>query len=364
METYTVKITGDISEYQQREDAISEFSKLFSISVAQAENTLKKAPIAIKKGITLEKADQFKEALIGIGVECIVISTARENDAAAETKANALENEATSPIPSATENVVVSAEEESTEEESIAEEDSVSPSTTVSSESVGEQTFRGLNFTIEGEPDYGFVTVQLPANEMIKVESSAMATMDTNLQMKTKFKGGIGRMVTGESLFINEFTAEGAPGEIGIAPGAPGDLSHQYLDNQTIFLQNSAFVACSKDVNVETKWQGLTKGFFSGESLFLIRCSGVGDLWFNTYGAIIEIDITEDYVVDTGNIVGFTEGLDYKITKVGGYKSLFFSGEGFVCRFSGKGKVWIQTRGVDALVGWAHWFRPIKTSNG
>ncbi len=355
METYTVKITGDISEYQQREDAIPAFSKLFSISVAQAENTFKKAPIAIKKDITLEKADQFKEALIGIGVECIVISSARES-------------EATSSIVSDTESSIEHVDEgfaaSGSVVESTAVDNSVSSGVDVSSENSGEQTFRGLNFTIEGDPDYGFVTVQLPANEMIKVESSAMATMDTNLQMKTKFKGGIGRMVTGESLFINEFTSEGAPGEIGIAPGAPGDLSHQYLDDQTIFLQNSAFVACSKDVNVETKWQGLTKGFFSGESLFLIRCSGVGDLWFNTYGAIIEIDITEDYVVDTGNIVGFTEGLDYKITKVGGYKSLFFSGEGFVCRFSGQGKVWIQTRGVDALVGWAHWFRPIKTNNG
>ncbi len=358
METYTVKITGDISEYQQREDAISAFAKLFSISIAQAENTIKKAPIAIKKGITLEKADQFKEALIGIGVECIVISTARENEVV-NAAVNTGESEATNPTVSAVENIEV----ESVEVESSAA-DSISSNVVVDISNSSEETFRGLNFTIDGDPDYGFVTVQLPANEMIKVESSAMATMDTNLQMKTKFKGGIGRMVTGESIFINEFTAEGAPGEIGIAPGAPGDLSHQYLDNTTIFLQNSAFVACSKEVNVETKWQGLTKGFFSGESLFLIRCSGVGDLWFNTYGAIIEIDITEDYVVDTGNIVGFTEGLDYKITKVGGYKSLFFSGEGFVCRFSGQGKVWIQTRGVDALVGWAHWFRPIKTNNG
>ncbi len=353
METYTVKITGDISEYQQREDAIPAFAKLFSISVAQAENTFKKAPVAIKKDITLEKADQFKEALIGIGVECIVISSVRDNEVV-DSKENIVENEATNPVASDAVNEIVNDTEDTEDTEVV--------SAVV--ESAGEKTFRGLNFTIEGDPDYGFVTVQLPANEMIKVESSAMATMDTNLQMKTKFKGGIGRMVTGESLFINEFTAEGAPGEIGIAPGAPGDLSHQYLDNQTIFLQNSAFVACSNDVNVETKWQGLTKGFFSGESLFLIRCSGVGDLWFNTYGAIIEIDITEDYVVDTGNIVGFTEGLDYKITKVGGYKSLFFSGEGFVCRFSGQGKVWIQTRGVDALVGWAHWFRPIKTNNG
>ena len=219
----------------------------------------------------------------------------------------------------------------------------------------------GFAFAIKGRPDYSFLEVQIPANETMKVEASSMATMDTNLRMKTKMRGGFGRFLTGESIFINEFTAEGGAGEIGIAPSLPGDLVHQYLDNNIIYLQNSAFVASSMGIEVESKWQGLTKGFFSGESLFLIRCSGKGDLWFNTYGAIIEIDVEDNYVVDTGNIVAFTDGLDYQISTVGGYKSLFFSGEGFVCRFSGKGKVWIQTRGADAFTSWAHAFRPKKS---
>lgn len=216
----------------------------------------------------------------------------------------------------------------------------------------------GYQFRIEGRPDYAFLTVQIPPEETLKVEASAMATMDTNLRMKTKLRGGLGRFVTGESLFLNEFTAEGGPAEIGIAPGSPGDMAHVFLDGNVIFLQNSAFVAAAMGVTLETKWQGLVKGFFSGENLFLIRASGQGDLWFNTYGALIEIDVSSDYVVDTGNIVAFTDGLEYNITKVGGYKSLFFSGEGFVCRFKGQGKVWIQTRGVSAFTWWAHWFRP------
>jgi uncharacterized protein (TIGR00266 family) len=220
-------------------------------------------------------------------------------------------------------------------------------------------SFKGLNYTIEGRPDYAFLTVQIPANQTLKVEASAMATMDTHLEMKTKLKGGLGRFLTGESLFLNEFTAATVAGEIGIAPGTPGDLVHQYIDGQTIFIQNSAFVAATMGVTLETKWQGMLKGFFSGESFFLIRASGKGDIWFNSYGAIIEIDIEDDYVVDTSNIVAFTEGLEYQITKVGGYKSLFFSGEGFVCRFTGKGKVWIQTRNAQAFTSWAHYFRPV-----
>ena len=69
------------------------------------------------------------------------------------------------------------------------------------------------------------------------------------------------------------------------------------------------------------------------ESFFLIRCSGHGDVWFNCFGAMFEIDVVDEYIIDTGHIVAFTEGLDYKISKIGGYKSLFFSGEGFVARF-------------------------------
>jgi uncharacterized protein (TIGR00266 family) len=200
----------------------------------------------------------------------------------------------------------------------------------------------GFKFKIEDQPDFAYLTVQLPADEKLKVEASAMATMDTNIKMKTKAKGGLGQMLTSESVFVNEFTAQAGPGEVGIAPGAPGDLVHVYLRNDTVYLQNTAFVASGMDVETATKWQGLTKGFFSGESLFLIHCSGCGDLWFNTYGDMIELDVDGDYVVDTGNIVAFTEGLEYHITKVGGYKALFFSGEGFVCRFSG------SVKGVDS----------------
>ena len=81
------------------------------------------------------------------------------------------------------------------------------------------------------------------------------------------------------------------------------------------------------------------------------------------YGEPLPEHIDDDYVVDTGNIVAFTDGLEYTISKVGGYKSLFFSGEGLVCRFRGKGKVWIQTRTANAFVNWAHWYRPVQKSN-
>ena len=220
-----------------------------------------------------------------------------------------------------------------------------------------------LEYRIESQPDYGFLTIRIPQGETIKVEAGAMATMDPSIKMKTKIGGGFKRMLSGESLFINEFSAPTADGEIGIAPGCPGDVAHVHLDNQTVYLQNSAFVASSLGVSTDAKWQGMTKGFFSGEKFFLIKCSGTGDLWFNTFGGIIEIDVSAGYVVDTGFIVGFTEGLEYQIDRVGGLKSLFLSGEGLVCRFSGSGKLWIQSRQPFPFVGWADFFRPVKTES-
>lgn len=222
---------------------------------------------------------------------------------------------------------------------------------------------KGLAYRIESRPDYALLTVEIPQGQTIKVEAGAMATMDTSIEMKTKMRGGLKRMLTGESMFINDFAAQKAGGEIGIAPGCPGDIEHIYLENETVYLQSSSFVASTQEIAVETKWQGMKKGFFSGESFFLIQCSGTGDLWFNTFGAILQIDVTGGYVVDTGYIVGFTEGLDYTIQSVGGLKSLFLSGEGLVCRFSGSGKIWIQTRQPSPFVGWADYFRPVKTEN-
>ena len=118
-----------------------------------------------------------------------------------------------------------------------------------------------LEHVIDGKPDFAYVTVQVPGEQTLKVEASAMATMSTNMEMKTKFKGGFSRFLTGESIFINEFTARGGTGEIGIAPGSPGDLVHYYVDNrEEIYLQSSAFVASGMGVEVDSKWQGF-KGF-------------------------------------------------------------------------------------------------------
>ena len=330
---YYISITGKLLNNVEMDQAVENFARRFKLPLEKAQQMIQKAPVILKKGLDEDSALKYQQASKSVGLDCQISKEASQ-------ASNSSESLTTSQIIS--------------DGKALGEQHDSNQCP----KSMPEHQFR-----YAGKPDYGFVTIDLPANDTIKVEASSMATMDTNIRMKTKLKGGLGRFITGESLFINEFTAENGPGEIGIAPATPGDITHQYLNGNTLFLQNSAFVACSMGVNTETKWQGFTKGFFSGENFFLIKCSGQGDLWFNTYGALIEIDIKDEYVVDTGNIVAFSEGLDYQITKVGGYKSLFFSGEGFVCRFKGRGKLWMQTRGTDAFVNWCQSFRRVESSS-
>ncbi|MEC7576549.1 MAG: TIGR00266 family protein, partial [Pseudomonadota bacterium] len=139
-------------------------------------------------------------------------------------------------------------------------------------------TVKPLEHSIEGKPDFAFLTVKLPAGEMIKVEASAMQAMDRHIKMRTRLKGGFKRLISGENLFLNEFTAEGKDGEIVIGSAVPGDIKRLYLTKggPSLFLQSSSFLASSSGIETTTKFQGFIKGFFSGAGFFLIKCSGEG----------------------------------------------------------------------------------------
>lgn len=345
---YDVVVTGELLDGATRESAIAGLQELFKMSAATATSLLAGRPVTVKKAVDRETAARYIAQLRTVGVRAVPRPMQATGSLPSSVGSSLTANAASSAVAGAPRGP---APEPPSAAPPLAE------SQTPTAAGKAAASFPGLHYSIEGEPDFAFLNVSVPAGQTLMVEASAMATMDTHLRMKTKLRGGLGRLVTGESLFINEFTADGAPAQIGIAPGAPGDLRHVYLKDEIIYLQSSGYVASTPGVTVETKWQGLTKGFFSGENLFLVRCLGQGDLWFNSYGGIIEIDVRGDYVVDTGNVVAFTGGLEYRMSKVGSYKSLFFSGEGLVCRFSGEGRLWVQTRKLGALT---HWVRPFR----
>lgn len=229
-----------------------------------------------------------------------------------------------------------------------------------------------LAYQIEHSPAYASLILDLQPQQTVLVEASAMAAMDSSINMKSKIQGGLmkglGRMMGGESLFISQFTAQNKSGRLYVCPGVPGDIQHYFIENRCgLMVQSSGFVACCDTVEIDTQFQGF-KGFFSGESLFLLRATGSGDFWFSSYGAILEIPVKEDYVVDTSYVVAFEDTLNYNVEVIGGlaFKSLktgILGGEGLVCRFSGQGRLWIQSRAVYPLLNFLRPFRPTKSND-
>ncbi|PKA03480.1 TIGR00266 family protein [Leptospira ellisii] len=217
------------------------------------------------------------------------------------------------------------------------------------------------------KPDFPIVQVQLENGESIRAEAGAMVAMSPAIKMATKAEGGLWAsakraLLSGESFFQNTFKAEGGSGTIFLTSSTQGDIEYRKLNGEELILSRGAYVAGSESLVIDSKWGGF-KGFFSGEGLFFLKVSGAGDLFFSSFGAIHTVNVDGQYVVDTGHIVGFESSLAYTIQKVGGLKSLFLSGEGLVAVFSGKGKLYIQSRNQNAFAGWANQWRRVERSS-
>ena len=219
---------------------------------------------------------------------------------------------------------------------------------------------------IENEygPAFTMMTANLAPGEKIKVEPGAMVAQSEGMEMKTGMGsgGGLGGFMKsmmksafgGESFFVNTYTAGPSGGWISLAPSSPGDIETFDLDpGQSFYMQGGAFMASTINVDTSTKFQG-AKSLFSREGAFFLRAKAAdvpGSVFFTSYGAMKEIEVTPDkpIKIDNGHVVAFSEGLNYQISKVKGLGSFFFGGEGFTLDFHGSGSVWIQTRNIQSL---------------
>ncbi|MEC7364910.1 MAG: TIGR00266 family protein [Candidatus Thermoplasmatota archaeon] len=231
---------------------------------------------------------------------------------------------------------------------------------------------------IESEygPAFTMMTANLAPGEKIKVEPGAMVAQSEGLEMKTGMGsgGGLGGFMKsmmksafgGESFFVNTYTAGPSGGWISLAPSSPGDIETFDMEpGQSFYMQGGAFMASTINVDTSTKFQG-AKSLFSREGAFFLRAEASdvpGKVFFTSYGAMKEIEVTPDkpIKIDNGHVVAFSEGLNYHISKVKGLGSFFFGGEGFTLDFHGSGSVWIQTRNIESLANQLIPFLPTRS---
>lgn len=189
--------------------------------------------------------------------------------------------------------------------------------------------------------------------------------------MKTSSNGGIGkmfsRMISGEKMFQNIYTAKGGDGMIAFASCFPGSIKAFDVSKGDIILQKTAFLASEANVELSMFFnKRMSSGFFGGEGFIMQRISGKGIAFAEFDGHVVEYDLGkgEKIVVDTGHLAAMSDTCKITIESVPGVKNMLFGGEGFFNTvIHGPGKVWLQTMPISNMAGAISMYIPASGKN-
>ncbi|MCA9261668.1 MAG: TIGR00266 family protein [Planctomycetales bacterium] len=214
-----------------------------------------------------------------------------------------------------------------------------------------------MQVEIRNRPAFANLHVKLDVGDQIVAEADAMASMSAHVEIDTKWSGGplkgiLRRLLGGESMFLNVFSAA-TPGELVLTQPLPGDIECIDLRGSTLFLQPGAFLACEPGVKLSLSWAGW-KMLLAREGLFRIRVSGEGRVWFGAYGGLYQREIDDEYIVDSGHLVAYEPSINVNIGMAGGLVASVLSGEGLVAKVRGPGRIYLQSRSLGGLAAWTN----------
>lgn len=199
--------------------------------------------------------------------------------------------------------------------------------------------------------------VNLKKDESITAEAGALVFMQGDIQIDTKTRSGIFKtlkvsLLGNESFFVNKFTAKHDGCVLGLTGPPVGDIIDIPISNDAGFIvQSGSYIASTPGVDIDTKWQGFTKGIF-GSELFMLKATGNGTVFCNAYGGIIKKQILpgETFILDNYHLVALSIDSNYEVTKFGGLKNTILGGEGLVTKISGPATVYLQTKNLKELI--------------
>jgi len=219
---------------------------------------------------------------------------------------------------------------------------------------------KNMKFEIKYQPSYAMLVTTLNQGETITAESGSLTYMTPNIEVHTRKReksllGSLGlKLIGGQSFWVNDYTAQNRTGEAAFVAAPVGDIKQlDIAPGSGYVIQKSAYIASTQGIDLDVKWEGFTKGLF-GQGLFMIKATGGGHMFINTFGAIDthRLQHGETLIVDNFHLVGFSETCSYKVTKLGGFKETLLSGEGLVTQITGPGEVHIQTKNLQEFTEW------------
>ncbi|KAK0615882.1 tryptophan RNA-binding attenuator protein-like domain-containing protein [Bombardia bombarda] len=213
-------------------------------------------------------------------------------------------------------------------------------------------TFNGGSYRISHRDSNTILTVQLAIGCPLEARPGAMIAMSPTIILKGAYKFSMKKLVSGGEMGQSTYTG---PGELLLAPPMLGDITSIRLTGKESWsVGHDGYLASTQNVTKDYKRQGIGKAMFSGEGLWVYKISGTGLLWLTSFGAIIRKDLAdgEKYIVDNGHLVAWNTKYVLERIASGGLISGFSSGEGLVCKFTGPGTVFIQTRNAKSFSGY------------
>ncbi|MDR3091376.1 MAG: TIGR00266 family protein [Clostridiales bacterium] len=225
-----------------------------------------------------------------------------------------------------------------------------------------------MQYSIEGG-NFPVAICQLNQGESMYCQRGAMAWMTPGVKMETSTGGGLAkglaRVFSGESIFVNTYTAESAGQSITFASSFAGQILPVDVGKCTIIAQKRAFLAAEPSVSMNVTFtKRLGAGFFGGEGFILQKFSGKGTALLEIDGSIVEKTLApgEELLIDNGYLAAMEETVAFEIRTVAGIKNVVFGGEGlFLGYLRGPGKVWLQTMPMAVL---AHEIASMLPSKG
>ncbi len=196
------------------------------------------------------------------------------------------------------------------------------------------------------------------AGESVFTQSGGMCWMSAGVQMETSTRGGIakgiGRMFSGESMFLARYIALQPNTMVSFAATVPGKILPVDVGiGGGLICQKGAFLCAENSVQLNIAFtKRLSAGLFGGEGFILQDLSGQGMAFLEVDGDLIDRTLAPGEVlkVDTGNVVAFERTVRYEVETVKGFKNIFFGGEGlFLTNLIGPGRVILQTQNIFSL---------------
>jgi uncharacterized protein (AIM24 family) len=222
------------------------------------------------------------------------------------------------------------------------------------------------------------VVCQLAAGQTVYAEAGRFLWKTTNVSLETRLSkpaasqgsgsgGGLfgkalevgKRVVAGQSLAFQYFTAVGGNGLVAFAGTLPGELRALELDGNVGWLtEKDALIAAEGSVEFDIAFAGLRTGRRGGTGFVLEKFTGTGTLLIAASGNFIELNPSKyggKIQVHAGCLVAFQDTVRYSVEYIGGFNAqtamtAVFGGEGInLATLEGDGTVILQSVNLHGL---------------